>query len=156
VLAECFGEDGDPALIAHLRTLRALPEVFATPEAAAAWRVLAPYAPEDELHHWMRGGLVQGPDGRLTWRYAPVFRAPGPPGRLNAEPDVFAERLADVRCPTLLVVGAESFLVAPAERMAAAVPHARLVRIAGAGHWAPLDNPHGFLEVVGHFLNGEA
>jgi esterase len=157
VLAECFGAGEDPALIAHLRAIRALPEAFDTPEeAAAAYRPLAPYAPEAELRHWMREGLARRPDGRWGWRYDPVLRGPGPPGRLNAEPDVFAARLADATCPTLLVVGAESFLAGPAERMVAAMPHLGLARIPRAGHWAPLDNPDGFLEVVDRFLTVHA
>ena len=60
--------------------LRSLPETFASlEEAVAAFRPLAPYAAEDELRHWMRGGLKQGADGRWTWRYDPIFRTPGQP-----------------------------------------------------------------------------
>src|SRR5215212_4371114 len=112
--------DDNPALTALLQTLRALPETFASPEeAAVACRPLAPHAPEDELRHWMTSALALGTDGRWRWRFDPVFRVPGPPGRLNAEPDVFTERLARVTCPILLVVGAESFLLDSAERIAA-------------------------------------
>jgi pimeloyl-ACP methyl ester carboxylesterase len=153
VLTECFGANDNPALTAVLETVRALPETFASPEeAAAAWRPLAPHAPEAELRHWMTSALAPENDGRWRWRFDPVFRVPGPPGRVNAEPDVFAERLADVTCPTLLVVGADSFLLDSAERIAAALPRTRLERLPRAGHWAPLDNPRDFLEVVGRFL----
>jgi pimeloyl-ACP methyl ester carboxylesterase len=153
VLVDCFGADDNPALRVQLRTLRALPETFASPEeAVTAFRSLARHAPEDELRHWMISALVPGDDGRWSWRYDPVFRVPRPPGRLNAEPDVFTERLAGVSCPTLLVVGAESFLLDSAERMAAALPHTRLERLPKAGHIAPLDNPGGFLEIVDRFL----
>jgi esterase len=153
VLAECFGADDNPALTAVLQTVRALPETFASPEeAAAAWRPLAPHAPEAELRHWMTSALTLENDGRWRWRFDPVFRVPGPPGRLNAEPDVFAERLAGVTCPTLLVVGADSFLLDSAERMAAALPRTHLERLPRAGHWAPLDNPSRFLEIVDRFL----
>jgi esterase len=153
VLAECFGADDNPALTALLQTLRALPETFASPEeAAVACRPLAPHAPEDELRHWMTSAFALGTDGRWRWRFDPVFRVPGPPGRLNAEPDVFTERLANVTCPTLLVVEAESILLASAERMAVALSLPRLERLPNAGHWAPLDNPRGFLELVDRFL----
>jgi esterase len=153
VLAECFGADDNPALTALLQTLRALPETFASPEeAAVACRPLAPHAPEDELRHWMTSAFALGTDGRWRWRFDPVFRVPGPPGRLNAEPDVFTERLANVTCPTLLVVEAESILLASAERMAVALSRTRLERLPNAGHWAPLDNPRGFLELVDRFL----
>ena len=158
VLAECFALETDQVAAAHLRALRSLPADYPGPaetaaaEAAAAYRPLAPDAPEDELRRWMRDGLAEGPNGRWGWRYDPIFRVPGPPGRLNPSPDVFAERLARVRCPTLLVVGEASFHAAGAEQVAPVNPRARLVRVPGAGHWAPLDNPGGFLEVVGRFL----
>jgi esterase len=156
VLADCFGADDNPALRVQLRTLRALPETFASPEAAAAaFRPLARHAPEDELRHWMTSALVLGNDGRWSWRYDPVFRVPGPPGRLNAEPEVFTERLAGVTCPTLLLVGAESFLLDSAERMTAALPQTHLERLPKAGHIAPLDNPRGFLEIIDRFLTAE-
>jgi pimeloyl-ACP methyl ester carboxylesterase len=117
-----------------------------------ACRPLAPHAPEDELRHWMTSAFALGTDGRWRWRFDPVFRVPGPPGRLNAEPDVFTERLANVTCPTLLMVEAESILLASAERMAVALSRTRLERLPNAGHWAPLDNPRGFLELVDRFL----
>jgi len=140
---------------AHLSLLRSLPETFDTlEEAVAAFRPLVPYAAEDELRHWMLGGLKQGSDGRWTWRYDPIFRIPAnTPGRLNAPPDVLARRLAGVKCPMLLLAGAESWMVEPTEQMATLNPRARMVTIPQAGHWVPLDNPSGFLEVVGRFLD---
>ena len=155
-MVECFTGGFGPAALAHITLLRSLPEMFDAPEeAAAAFRPLAPYAPEDELRHWMRESLMQRPDGRWTWRSDPVLRVPGPPGRLNPVPEVLRERLARVRCPTLLVVGEESFQDEAVASAAAANPQARLVRIPQAGHWVPLDNPNGFVEVVGQFLAGE-
>jgi pimeloyl-ACP methyl ester carboxylesterase len=145
-------------MLAHLNHLRSLPEVFAAPEeAVAAFRPLAPYAQEDELRHWMLGGLKQGTDGAWTWRYDPIFRIPASlPGRLNASPDVLASRLAGVRCPTLLLAGEESWMVEPTQRLVASNPHARMVTVPQAGHWVPLDNPSGFLRVVRGFLTEEA
>ena len=160
VLAECLtaGDETEDvpwihAMRAHHGQMRALPEVVATPqEAAAAFRPLAPYAAEDELRRWMEGGLEQGSDGRWTWRSDPVLRRPGPPGRIVAPTDVFRARLTGVTCPTLLLVGAESWMDEVAERTGAVVPAARTVTIPQAGHWVPLDNPRGFLEVVRCFL----
>ena len=165
VLAECFVED--PSVIQsptpgteHIRVLRALPAEFhgcadaVTAEAADAFRPLAPYAAEVELRRWMLDGLTQGSDARWTWTVDPVLRMPGPPERLNPTADIFEARLAKVTNPTLMVVGAESFIAESAERVAAANRESgkRLVLLPETGHWVPLDNPHGFLEVVGGFL----
>ena len=162
VVAECFALETDPQAAAHIHALRSLPAEYqgaaavVAAQAAAAYRPLAPYAPDDELRRWMLDGLKHEPDGRWTWRYDPIFRVPGPPGRLNPTAAEFAQRLADVACPMLVVVGAESFHAEGAEQIAAANSRARLVKLPRAGHWAPLDNPRGFLEVVGRFLTEEA
>lgn len=154
-------EEGEEEWIAdmhaHLAVLRGLPMVVATPEeAAAAFRPLAPHADEAELVRWVRGGLRQDPDGQWRWRADPVFRQPPTaPGRLNAPPAVLRDRLAQVQCPTLLVVGEESWMVEPTERIATANPRVRVARVPQAGHWIPLDNPRGFLEVVSAFLTGD-
>jgi esterase len=152
VLVECFTEGSEPEAVAHLRILQTLPEMFDTAEeAAAAFRPLAPYATEEELRRWMVGGLVRGTDGRFGWRYDPVLRRPGPPGRLVASMDGFWERLAQVICPTLLVVGAASWMPEPVAQ-AARNPSVCTAMIPDAGHWVPLDNPTGFLSVVRPFL----
>jgi pimeloyl-ACP methyl ester carboxylesterase len=157
VVLECVTDpevDDDPVMRAHLATLRSLPDSFEVPdEAVALFRPLAPHAPEGELHHWMRCGLVQRPDARWGCRCDPSLRRMGTPSRLNAEPQVFAERLAQVTCPVLIVVGAESFALQPSERLAASLPRIRLEQVPRAGHWVPLDNPTGFLDVVGPFLD---
>ena len=161
VMMECFTDADEPgdapylqAMRTHLQTLRSLPEAFAAPEEAiAAFQSLAPHAPAEELRHWMLGALKQEPDGRWTWRYDPVFRRPAPiPERLNASADVIEQRLAGVTCPTLLVVGADSWMVEPTARAAKKNPRARVATVPQAGHWVPLDNPRGFLDVVSHFL----
>ena len=158
VMLECFSGGRGSAAQAHLTVLRSLPETFSAPEEAiAALRPLAPYAPADELQHWVLGSLMHRGDGRWTWRSDPILRSPlaqGAPARVPV-PEVLRDRLARVKCPTLLVVGKESFEVEAAELAAAANRQARLIRIPRAGHWVPLDNPNGFLEVVGRFLSGE-
>ncbi len=164
VLFECFtsGEEtGDEPWLQtmrdHLARLRSLPAVAAGPEeAAAAFRPLVPYADEDELRRWMRDGLVEEPDGCWSWRYDPVFRVPGPPGRLVPPMDVLRRRLVNVTCPTLFLVGEESWMAEPTAKMAAVTPHARRATIPRADHWVPLDNPSGFLQAVRGFLTEEA
>jgi len=87
------------------------------------------------------------------WRL-PNFRAMDPVayGALGAA--LFAQaplgaRLAGIRAPTLVLVGAEdtAFLAAAAE-LAAGIPGARRVTIPGAGHQAQLETPEAWLEAI--------
>ena len=68
-------------------------------------------------------------------------------------PDV-AERLAEVRAPTLVVVGDEDVddMHMLAKRFAAEIPDARLATIAGAAHVPSLEQPEAFDTVVLAFL----
>jgi esterase len=166
VLSECFVEDpfeaqAPAAVSEHISAMRALPAEFpgsagdASAAAAAAYRPLAPYAEEQELRRWMRGGLMQTTPRTWTWRSDPVLRIPGATGRLNPTAAVLRTRLAAVRPRTLLVVGDTSFHAASARRIAATIPSKPLLQVPAAGHWAPLDNPAGFVEAVRGFLLGE-
>jgi pimeloyl-ACP methyl ester carboxylesterase len=160
VLLEGFAEpdeQGDAPWIRlmhdQMGRLATLPTSFVSLEAAiAAFRPLAPYAEEEELRHWIAGGLEQQRDGRWHWRLDPVFRIPGPPERLKGAHELVEARFAKVTCPVLLLAGEASWLVEPMQRMAQRNPRAQTVTVPRAGHWVPLDNPQGFLEVVGRFL----
>jgi pimeloyl-ACP methyl ester carboxylesterase len=64
-----------------------------------------------------------------------------------------ADRLAAVEAPTLVLVGEEDRLLrAPSDRLAAAIPGARLVVIPGAGHNPQLEAPEAWREAVTDFL----
>jgi 3-oxoadipate enol-lactonase len=62
--------------------------------------------------------------------------------------------LPNITVPTLIVVGAEDPITPPAdaERMAAAIPNAKLVNIAGAAHMANFEKPEEFNAAVREFL----
>ena len=62
--------------------------------------------------------------------------------------------LAQIRVPTLVLVGAEDVLTPPAESeaMAAAIPGARLGVVARAGHLASLEQPAAVTAALGAFL----
>jgi pimeloyl-ACP methyl ester carboxylesterase len=64
---------------------------------------------------------------------------------LRDRPDRRPE-LPDIRCPTVILVGAEDSLTPPAEAraMAAAIAGARVVELPGAGHLANLEAPEAF------------
>ena len=65
-------------------------------------------------------------------------------------------RLAEVGAPTLVVVGAEDPARARAEEVAAGIPGARLVAVAGAGHAPHLEQPDRFHALVLDFLTETA
>ena len=64
--------------------------------------------------------------------------------------------LAQVRIPTLIIVGAEDTItpLAAAEDMHRAVPGARLVAIPGAGHMSNMEAPREFNAALLQFLEG--
>lgn len=64
--------------------------------------------------------------------------------------------LATITCPTLVVVGEEDTLTPPAEaeRMAAGVKGAKLVKIPNAGHLPCIENPDAFNRALSEFFAG--
>lgn len=64
--------------------------------------------------------------------------------------------LAQIRAPTLVIVGEEDVATAPAkaEQIAAAIPNARLVRIPGAGHTSTVEQPALVNAAIAAFLDG--
>ena len=64
--------------------------------------------------------------------------------------------LAEVTCPTLIIVGEDDLVTPPAaaETMKSLIPHSTLVRIPHAGHLANWEQPEAFNSAVRAFLNG--
>jgi len=136
-----------------------------TPEAAAGREQFAKTAIERGLE-WVAGEMVP----KLLREGAPAAEAKavrdlirgGTPAGVAAAQRGMAVRpdstptLAGVTCPALVVVGEEDRLTPPAEaeKLAAALPDARLVRIPGAGHLANLENPEAFLRALSGFVDG--
>jgi pimeloyl-ACP methyl ester carboxylesterase len=71
---------------------------------------------------------------------------------LRDRPDRTAE-LPEIAAPTLIVVGSDDALspLAEARAMAAALPHARVAEIPGAGHLSNLENPDAFAAALAGF-----
>ncbi|MDQ6650928.1 MAG: alpha/beta hydrolase [Actinomycetota bacterium] len=90
--------------------------------------------------------LVQG---------SPAYAVAWAERAMAARPDSTGE-LAGIDVPTLVVVGEEDELSTPAEAeaMAAAIPGARLVRLATAGHLSAVEVPEEFNAAVQSFLAG--
>lgn len=66
----------------------------------------------------------------------------------------FTARLNEIRCPALIIVGAQDTGTPPAmsEAIAHQIEGARLVVLADAAHWAPLEQPQAFLAHLDAFL----
>ena len=98
----------------------------------------------ERLGHAMRGF----PDGRWRYKFDPDIAT----GARDIE--ALWTDVRRIRCPTLLVRGAESPILTRegTDRFLALVPGSRMVEVAGAGHSVMGDNPAGFLAAVAPFL----
>ena len=109
-------------------------------------------------HHRSRvyHGLKQTPEGKWTWKYDKKLRTGE--GLRPAGPSPSAEEYwsmwAGIPCPSLLVRGGVSDLLAPetAAKMAAVNSRCTLVEIPGAGHSVPMDKPVDFEQAVAAWL----
>jgi 3-oxoadipate enol-lactonase len=116
-------------------------------------------ATEVSLELWV-DGPNRGPDAvdpevrelvRTMQRHAFELPEPDPPPEPAPDPDV---RLADVRVPTLVVVGDQDVedFQAMADAAAAGIPGARKVVIEGAAHVIALEKPQEFNAALVAFL----
>ena len=98
----------------------------------------------ERLHHAMR----KGPDGRWTYKFDPTIASAA------REVESLWWEVGRLRCPTLLVRGAESPILTTegADRFVRTVPGSRVGLVPDAGHSVMGDNPAGFLAVVRPFL----
>jgi pimeloyl-ACP methyl ester carboxylesterase len=79
-----------------------------------------------------------------SWRRRPTWRSFLTEQRaMLRESAGVEEHLADVTAPTTVVIGGNDKVIRPevGERLAAAIPGARVTRVAGAGHLLPLEHP---------------
>jgi len=117
-------------------------------EALARYRFLPPAPGAAEALRVAIAGhsIREEPDGRFGFKFDPRWFGlpPGPP--LEA---------AKVGCPVLLIRGRESGLLTRegAAALAAELPSARWIEVAGAGHNVHLERPEAVLEAVGAFLD---
>lgn len=150
-----IGPEIAPAGRARVGTLIAnAPERFATVEAALALARLAhPRYDESRLRERVEHGLRPLPGGGWAWKYDPALREAVRAGRFTDSVDLWP-LWAAIDCPTLLVRGAESDVLAPetARRMLQRQPRARLVEVPGAGHTVPGDQPGPFAALLAEFL----
>src|SRR5262249_32009141 len=93
-------------------------------------------------------GIVQLPDGRWTLKFDRESLA-------HTEPQDLTPVLSQLRCPLLLVRGAQSELLSHVAlaRLLAQLPHAERAEIANRHHHVMLDNPDAFTLAVRPFLD---
>jgi pimeloyl-ACP methyl ester carboxylesterase len=118
--------------------------------AAARMREQNPFLSEAQALHLTRHGARRREDGSYVWKYDPYVLTPS-----AARPDFEGlEALwARIACPVLLVRGATSWASDPVlDGRAAAFRDARLVNVAGAGHWVHHERQGAFLAALTAFL----
>ena len=113
-------------------------------EALARWFTDDFRAREPETMALVRGWMA----ANRRQVYAPIYR-------VLAEDDAeLAEPIAKIRCPTLVMTGAEDFGNSPdmAQRLAAAIPGARVAILPGLRHMALAEDPAAFNAPLVSFL----
>lgn len=130
----------EPAALARIRDYLGLAPTFATLAEAGAYirRVSAPFGPltDAQWDHLTRTSVAPDAQGRYALTYDPGIAAPFKSAA--APPDLWPIWDA-IRCPTLVLRGAQSDLLsaATAQAMTTRGPKARLVEFPGIGH-APM------------------
>ena len=127
------------------------PRSFAT-IAEAAKRMIAhnKRLTFDQAHHLASYAVKQTADGAFVWKYDD-FQQVRAPYRLS--PDDHVALWSRIACPTLLLRGNESFMSDPeAAGVLAYFSQARMVTIAGAGHWLQHDKPDEVIAALRPFL----
>ena len=132
-----------------------------TPEQSTQRRALIARVEAGELEavlHQIAPNLLH-PDHRMDqrlielqvrWRALPEGRDAAIIGRIDSRP-----RLADIKVPTLVLVGDKDALTPPdrSEEMAAAIPDARLVVVPNCGHASTLEQPETVNAALAEWLN---
>lgn len=117
-------------------------------------RRYSPWRSEAQIRGSLAHNLKRTLDGRWTWKYD--RRRWGQPRGTPEGPEDPWEDVRALRCPTLIVRGANSDIFSPetARKMLDAIPQSQLVTVSRAGHLVQGDNPLEFEQAVRGFLAG--
>ncbi len=145
-----IGPEIDPRGVARVAAYTAaVPESFPTFETAREWAV-AQYSwlagmPADEVSRAVRWAVRETPAGGWRFKFDPaISRAPRPaPEAAEAARQVWWRAFTALRCPILLVRGAESDILSreTADEMQRRQPGMLRVDVPGAGHSPTLEEP---------------
>lgn len=123
--------------------------------AQAASRMSALGARRDPvlLEATLRHNLRRHKDGRWTWKYDPRTLSDLTTAEILDPRQALWPRLQEIRCPVLVVRGADSKIFSPAnaEKLAHELPDGRCVTVAAARHSVQTDNPGGLAAAIMSF-----
>jgi pimeloyl-ACP methyl ester carboxylesterase len=133
--------------------LRAHESFGSLEEAAAAIQSYLPRRKPTDPRRLTRN-LRQRPDGRWEWKHGLQRSLHQRPPDWRAQLSGAAEAAARLRCPVLVLRGAQSDVLSDegARAIAELIPGARLEVIDQAGHLAAGDNPDSTLAKIRHWL----
>lgn len=104
----------------------------------------------ERARHLTLHGVNQNEDGTYSWKFDNYVRVWPPYDMTALEVELLWARIS---CPTLLVYGKESWASNPQEDgRARHFRTARVVSVAGAGHWVHHDRLDAFLDLVHGFV----
>jgi pimeloyl-ACP methyl ester carboxylesterase len=137
---------------------RARPAFASLDEAIEAAHKFNPARPKEHLRYSLLHNLRAGADGKWPWKYdRGDALGPEPEERVTErrqKMEALWAELPKIACPALVVHGGESRVLQreDAERLRDAIPDARLVTVAGAGHTVQGVRPKEFATALRSFL----
>lgn len=143
------------AILALRESLPSIKNEFnAYEEVIEELRKRSPLAKDEMLRHVATFTTKKLPDGRLTWKHDPKVWETFLKNALEGKQNVGMQLLARIKCPTLIMRGAESVGLSrqTAQRMLQLMPQAELIEIEGSGHSIFLDQPEQYNRTIARFL----
>jgi esterase len=145
-VAPTISQAGGKAIAAQLGTR----EFASFEEAVARAQAFNPLRTAANIRERMRHALRETPEGRWTYKFDTRIGS----GGLETDFERLWQQVTEIRCPTLLVRGAQSAILSRdvAARFVRELPGSTVVEVPNAGHSVMGDNPGGFIAAVRPFL----
>ena len=119
-------------------------------EAKGRMQAAFTHLPDDLIHHLTATGIKKNADGTVSWAYDPAGMGRSPSDISHAD---FVELWRQIKCPTWLVYGANSWASNPAEDgRVEPFQNAKVSVIEEAGHWLHHDQFEDFMAQLESFL----
>jgi len=121
---------------------------WATPEeVVAAIKPRYRLTPDERLHHFVRHGTRQRPDGRYIWKCDRNITK-------GFIPTEIWGHVREIQAPIIYILGGESGIVPPQTQaeLREALPQVEIVSMPGLGHYPSDEQPEEFLAIVDRFL----